>query len=417
MNEQEALARMVPPGQRRPNKRQMLDGVLQIHITRACDQACFNCTQGSNLGGKVEFMTVDQFRAACRSLKGYFGVVGVFGGNPAMHPKFEDICAVMSEEVPYNQRGLWCNHPRGKAKVMRETFNPLRCNLNVHMDRTAWDEFRRDWPEARPFGLDKDSRHAPVFVAMKDVLKKKCPTCGDDPEGYYNTPGQLRDDACPTCNGNGDVYDEARAWELISGCDINQHWSALIGVFRGELRAWFCEIAGAQAMLHQWDTNQDEVEGKACTCGADRTGPSAEAHDDSCAAKVKFTYLDTGLDPTVTYRYGRREYDRNEGTKDTDRWDFENLLWWQLPMWSFTDQVRKHCHECGVPLRGYGELALSQDGKEQVSETHAGIYRPKRKGRAVELVTVQEQLGPRLHNTVDYVGNGNRPKDQTTCTR
>ena len=72
----------------------------------------------------------------------------------------------------------------------------------------------------------------------------------------------------------------------------------------------------------------------------------------------------------------------------------------------FADQVRKHCHECGVPLRGEGALAQAREDldanalaivdpnpKEQYSETHASVFRPKRKHRRVELVTVPEQLG------------------------
>lgn len=321
MNEQQALARMVAPGDKRPGK--YLGGILQIHITRACDKACFNCTQGSNLGGKPVMMSVEQFDQACQSLKGYWGVVGVFGGNPAMNPDFDKMCDLMCKYFRFEQRGLWCNHPRGKGAIMRKTFNPRHSNINVHKDREAFAEFKRDWPECYPFGLNEDSRHSPCYVAMKDV-----------------------------------VHDESERWSLISDCDINKHWSALVGVFRGELRAWFCEIAGAQSMLHQ--ENPD--------------------------------YPDTGLDPTR---------------------DYEGKKWWQLGMPWFADQVRKHCHECGVPLRGYGSLALDENGVEQVSETHADIYRPKVKGRRVELVTVREQLGDPLRSTVDYMGNANRPKKET----
>jgi len=47
-----------------------------------------------------------------------------------------------------------------------------------------------------------------------------------------------------------DMTDDER-WGLIGNCDINQYWSAIICVFRGELRGYFCEIAGAQAILHE----------------------------------------------------------------------------------------------------------------------------------------------------------------------
>jgi hypothetical protein len=66
MNEQEALAKMVAPGDRRPTK--WRGGVIQIHVTRACDLACYNCTQGSNLAGRVPFMSPAHFEQAVLSL-------------------------------------------------------------------------------------------------------------------------------------------------------------------------------------------------------------------------------------------------------------------------------------------------------------------------------------------------------------
>lgn len=320
MNEQECLSRMIAPGT--PRARKWRNGVIQVHVTRACDLACLNCTQGSQLGGKLSFMTPPQFEVALLSLKDYFGVVGVFGGNPATSPHFAAYCDLLTKHIPLPQRGLWCNHPRGKGSVMRRTFNPGVSNLNVHLSQEAFDEFKRDWPESMPFGLKEDSRHSPPYVAMQDV-----------------------------------IADEGRRWELISNCDINKHWSSLIGVFRGQLRAWFCEIAGAQAMLHQED-------------------PS---------------YPDTGIP-----------------LQDPDSGTPINLDWWRRPMQAFAQQVRHHCHACGVPLRGYGELAQAPDGTEQVSATHADIYQPKRKGRRVELVQMEEQLGNRLQRMTDYIGNSKR---------
>jgi hypothetical protein len=43
-----------------------------------------------------------------------------------------------------------------------------------------------------------------------------------------------------------------------------------------------------------------------------------------------------------------------------------------------------------------------------VSETHQAVFKPKRKGRAVELVTVREQLGPRLEKSTAYLQNAKR---------
>ncbi len=311
MNEQEALARMVAPGQKRPSI--WRNGVIQVHITRACDQSCFGCTQGSNLGGKPVMLKPEEFEEAIVSLKGYFGVIGLFGGNPPVSPHFEAICEIFRKHVPYEQRGLWSNHPRGKGAICRKTFNPAYSNLNVHLSREAYDEFWRDWPECRKVlkGLDTDSRHSPPFVAMMDV----------------GVP-------------------EERRWELIAGCDINQYWSAMLCKVEGKgLRAFFCELAGAQAMLHAGDPD----------------------------------WPDLGLPVTPG--------------------------WWKKPMADFADQVRHYCHRCGVPLRRFGQLAVGGE-YEEVSETHKNVYTPKVKSRRVELVMVDDDERQRLEKSTNYIENG-----------
>lgn len=345
MTEQDALQQMIAPGTKRP--RIWSGGVLQFWITRSCDLACVGCTQGSNLAGKSATMTTDQFETAVKSMAGYWGVFGVFGGNAALAKNFGELTEVLKAHVPFEQRGVWCNHPRGKGPLMRGVFNPEYSNINVHLVREAYDEFVRDWPECKHVlkGLDPswpeakaiknrseyqrrvgDSRHSPPFVAMQDL------------------------DMLPFPDGSTRPNTEENRWELIAGCDINKYWSALIGVFRGELRAWFCEIAAAQAMLHQ--ANPD--------------------------------YPDTGLPVTPG--------------------------WWQQPMQAFAEQVRVHCHACGIPLRGYGDLAVA-GSREQVSKTHADIYQLKRTTREVELVELSTQLGEKhLKRATDYVENGKLPR-------
>lgn len=291
--------------------------VLQIHVTRACDQACIGCTQGSQLAGKPVVMTPEQFEEACISLRAYktrggrpyFGTVGMFGGNPCVHPQFEHLCEIMRAYIPFEQRGLWSNNLMGYGKLCRETFNPERSNLNVHLNEAAYWEIRRDWPEAHPKGLEDDSRHSPPYVAMQDME---------------------------------DMTDEQR-WNLIGNCDVNQRWSALIGIFRGELRGYFCELAGAQAMLH-------------------------ESQPD---------YPDTGIAVVPG--------------------------WWDKPMENFDAQVRHHCFSCGHPLRGVGDYATTGT-TEQVSKTHANIFKLKKpKGKTIQLVTKRSELGGQVSAATQYL--------------
>jgi hypothetical protein len=246
-------------------------------------------------------MTPDQFEVACMSMQGYFGVVGMFGGNPAMHPQFGELCEIMRAYIPYLQRGLWCNNLRGKGVHARETFNPRHSNLNVHLSSEAYAEFARDWPESVPYlkGLEVDSVHGSPWVAMKDVIK-----------------------------------DEQARWDLIGKCDINQFWSACIGVVRGELRAYFCEIAYAMAALHENNPDWD---------GTGKPMP------------------DTGL-----------AVDRG---------------WWTQGMDAFEGQARLHCHACGIPMRRQGLQATSGEAGEY-SPVHSFLARPKASRGQPELVTI-----------------------------
>jgi hypothetical protein len=358
MTEAECLQKMIAPGQKRPwvSWRQ---GCIQILVTQMCDKACMGCTQGSNLAGPKWFMTPGQFRLACKSLKGYFGVVGVFGGNPAISPHFIEYCRIMREEIPQPQRGLWCNNPitLANAKAMKETFNPAHSNLNVHMDHKAYALFKEGWPGSMPFGLDRDSRHSPPWVAMKDL------------------------DALPVFDKNHRLIAEMENTEenrlgLIADCDINQKWSASIGVFRGELRAWFCEIAMAQSIRHQDDPDYPDTGVKIVDTG-----------DGNVACGFRFVHNKPSEDGL--------------GVKRT--------MWWEFNMESYGGQVRKHCHECSVPLRGHGELALSNHGEEQTSQTHASIFKPKKAGRAVELVTTLDQLrSGKIDKSTNYIANAGK---------
>lgn len=287
---------MVAPHQKRAGV--WRGGIIQIHVTRACDLSCCHCTQGSDLAGKPVVMTPEDFERAVDSLEGYWGVFGVFGGNPAISPHFGAYCEILRAKVPFEQRGLWCNHPRGKGTLCRITFNPKVSNLNCHLSGDAHAEFSRDWPEAVPYlkGMDRDSVHGSPWVAMRDV-----------------------------------VPDEAERWKLIGDCDVNRHWSALVGVVPGRgLRAYFCELAYAQAALHATASDAEE-------------------------------WPDLGLAAEPG--------------------------WWRRPMRDFEAQARHHCHRCGIPLRRPGQLAVGGEAVE-FSETHAAIARPKAAGRRVDVVEI-----------------------------
>jgi hypothetical protein len=276
-------------------------------------------------------MTLEQIEQALLSLKGYFGVVGCFGGNPAMRKDFAEVCALWRKHVPFNQSGIWSNNPitLENAVEMRQTFDPAISNLNAHLDKRAAALFKQGWPESYVFGINDDSRHSPVFGSMIDL-----------------------------------GVSESERWKRISRCPINQHWSAGIGAFRGELRAYFCEIAMAQALLHQNDPD----------------------------------YPDTGVDflvsdgrvcsiPQFYGKYG----DQSQGSGSIA---IEGP-WWRLLMQSFRTQVRQHCHNCLVPMQGIGQLACDQTPGtlEITTKSSVGVVRPKNSQRGVIVANDPLELG------------------------
>lgn len=214
----DVLPKMLAPGSIRRGI--WRGGVLQIKVTNACDLDCKNCTVAVGIAKKLKKvfrMTPDQFRLALRSLKGYQGVIGMFGGNPCIHPDFEELCSIFREEIPNKeQRGLWSNRLFGHGKTCRETFHGSHSNLNVHQCKEAWDEIKLDWPEGRamPDGLNAPSTHGPIWGSMLDV-----------------------------------GLTEKEMWDKIGSCYVNQTWSAEITVVDGALVGFFCEVAATMAEL------------------------------------------------------------------------------------------------------------------------------------------------------------------------
>ncbi len=187
---------------------------IQIVVTRSCDLLhCSNCTQLLPFRQDALHMSVDVFREALRSLAGWPGIRGVFGGNPCSHPRFPDLMQVLVEEVPdQRQRGLWTNNLLSHGALVREVFYPHgRFNPNAHVQPAAAAAIVQ-WLPGRliPTSRNRDSWHSPILLDWRDV-------------GLSESEWVARREAC----------------------DINLTWSAAI--FERDQRpyVYFCEVAGA----------------------------------------------------------------------------------------------------------------------------------------------------------------------------
>ena len=188
--------------------------IVCVDVTNKCDLACSNCTRLlANQETKWE-MSVENFRLALQSLKNYGGIIAMIGGNPCVHTKFAELCQVFREEIPNQfQRGIWTNNYFKHREVIEQTFGAL--NLNPHNMERANDKL-------------KD---------LHDVMVKQKGFHG----GYYVGNSHH----APLLTAIKDLYPEKEMWDKISRCDINKDWSASIIENKGQLRAYFCEVAAS----------------------------------------------------------------------------------------------------------------------------------------------------------------------------
>ena len=166
---------------------------IQIEITNACRESCSNCTRFCTQVKKPYFLPLDEVKRAIDSMVGYPKMTGIMGGEPLLHPDFEEICRYAGSKINAKQLGLWTTLPKGyehHAKVICDTFYHIF--INDH---------------SRP-----DIFHQPPLVAIQEV-----------------------------------VSDKNQMWNMIDSCWAQMSWSASVNP-RG---AWFCEIAAAMAMLFE----------------------------------------------------------------------------------------------------------------------------------------------------------------------
>lgn len=210
MTETQLLIKMKAPGDSRGKA---IWGVIQILVTDKCDLGkCSNCTQMIPYRTGQYFISVDGFAKAVKALEGYPGVIGLMGGNPCLHPKFESLVACLAASFPKEQCGLWTNNLNGHGDLVREKLGYF--NFNVHGNKAWAQEMNRTNPAQQVFGLTKKCWHGAVSVDMS----------------IFIPDAQARND-------------------LIAACDINQKWSAAVVETSDGLKGFFCEVAAARACV------------------------------------------------------------------------------------------------------------------------------------------------------------------------
>lgn len=165
---------------------------IQIEITSFCPKNCSNCTRFCSHYQKPWFMDFGQFKDAVDSLVDFHGYqgIGIMGGEPTFHPRFEEFCKYLNSKIEPERCGLWSLFPEEKkhyGPLIADTFGTVFLN----------DHSR------------EDVIHAPFLISIEEILK----------------PEEM--------------------WYRIENCWAWRSWSASINPHG----AYFCELAASMAAL------------------------------------------------------------------------------------------------------------------------------------------------------------------------
>jgi len=230
---------------------------IQVEATNVCTRRCSNCTRSLAHARKPFFITPVQFAEAMDALKdfpeqsdpvadGRRKVLGIIGGEPLLHPQFDDLCEIFQEVVPdRSRRALWTGLPWRQsehANVIRHTFGYM--NLNLH---------------------NPPSKHQPILVAIQDVIQNKEEmwrwindcwvqriwSSTINPRGFY---------FCEVAAALADIFDGPDGLPVTPGC-----WRRDLADFRYQIE-WACPRCGCALPLpartdleHQDDATQTNI--------------------------------------------------------------------------------------------------------------------------------------------------------------
>jgi hypothetical protein len=126
---------------------------ILIEITNACINKCASCSRAVSLIKEPRHMTLDEIEVALISLEGWTRPVGIFGGEPTIHPDFPAICELLKKYFPKEQRAIFtCGGSKYEKykDLIEETFGVI--NYNDHKN---------------------PSLHQPILVSSYEVIEDK----------------------------------------------------------------------------------------------------------------------------------------------------------------------------------------------------------------------------------------------------
>jgi hypothetical protein len=129
------------------------------------------------------FMPIEEFKLAVRSLRDFPGAVGMMGGLPTKHPKFEEMCEVLRDNFPPSKLELWTSGEKeyfDKLEVVQRTFGHIARNDHTESQLEVCEH---QVTTLALIDVVPDPELRLELVNECWVLDKWCPTIGHRPYG------------------------------------------------------------------------------------------------------------------------------------------------------------------------------------------------------------------------------------------
>lgn len=203
--------------------------IIQVDITNACMHKCSNCTRFCGHHKKPFYMDFETFKKAIGSLKGFNGTIGIMGGEPTLHPKFEEFVNYINENKYY---------PKTENMLIKPTDEFMKTVAKMEQ-KASFKNYGNDVERVsvQGFGLWSalSSNYAKHYELIQDTFNYQA--LNDHTNTMYHSPILV---------SRKDLGISDEEWIPIrDNCWIQNEWSATITP-KG---AFFCEIAGALDML------------------------------------------------------------------------------------------------------------------------------------------------------------------------
>lgn len=206
--------------------------IIQIDVTNACIHNCSNCTRFCGHHKKPFFMAVDTFKKAVDSMEGYVGTVSIMGGEPTLHPQFEELISYLGSKYPREKKDTPLKYPQ---KSFMDTIHEVEMD-NIFLYPCSSDPSgTRQTIHGPGLWSAIGSRYKKYYEMIQDTIDYQA--LNDHSMPMYHQPALISRKSLG-------IPDDA--WmKLRDNCWIQNLWSACITP-KG---AFFCEVAGALDML------------------------------------------------------------------------------------------------------------------------------------------------------------------------